>query len=142
MTILLFVLMVVSAIFVISIVYSRQREKRLRGYSGLPREEFVKHFAAQGVPRSVSETVYDSFKQRVRSEEFKPSPEMSIEDVFEQVSEDTEDDARHILEVLGIPAPPELILEDWEGRKVRTVADLALWIDWVRRQHNSPLDRP
>lgn len=117
----------------ISVIYLRRRDKRLDGYSGLSREDFTKHFTAQGIPSDVSGAVYDTFKSKVKSDTFKPSPEMSIEAVFEQIGEDTDDDARHILKVLGIPKPTEEVLESWPGKDVQTVSDMVLWTDWVRR---------
>lgn len=141
MAILLILLAIVLVIVVVSFIYSRQRERRLEGYSGLAREQFVEHFSAQGIPPSISEAVYDMFKKKVRSQNFRPSPEMSIEGVFEQLGEDTDDDAHHILKVLGMPEPSEEMLERWKGHGVETVSDLVVWTDWVRRQQNSPLDK-
>lgn len=139
MAFLLILLIAVLAVIVISSVSSRRWQKRLEGYSGLAKEEFVEHFSLQGIPRPISETVYDTFKKKVRSQNFRPSPEMSIEGVFEQLEEDTDDDAHHILKVLGIPEPSEEILERWEGHALETLSDLVVWTDWVRRQQNSPL---
>jgi hypothetical protein len=124
---------IVLGIVVISVVSSRRFEKRVEGYSGMSREAFIKHFSTQEVPSTVSGTVYDTFKAKVKSEKFMPSPEMSIEQVFEQLGEDTDDDARHILKVLGIPKPTDNTLEAWPGRGVQTVSDMVLWTDWVRR---------
>ena len=116
-----------------SMLYLKLREKRLEGFPGLTREEFAAHFSDRGVPPLVSTTVYDTFKEKVKSKNFKPSPEMSIEQVFEQLGEDTDDDARHILKVLGIPKPTDEKLESWPGEGVRTVSDMVVWTDWVRR---------
>jgi hypothetical protein len=65
----------------------------------------------------VSGTVYDTFKAKVKSKEFMPAPEMSIEQVFEQLGEDTDDDARHILKVLGISRLTDETLESWPGKQ-------------------------
>lgn len=124
---------VVLGIVVISVVSSRRFEKRVASYSGISREVFIEHFAAQGVPSAVSGTVYDTFKAKVKSKKFMPSPEMSIEQVFEQLGEDTDDDARYILKVLGIPTPTDETLATWPGEGVHTISDMVLWADWVRR---------
>lgn len=133
MAILWIVLLVLLFCVIGSFVYLGQREKRLEGYSGLSREDFVAHFAAQEVPSVVSQAVYDTFKAKVRRKEFMPSPDMHIEAVFEQLGEDTDDDARHILKLIGIPNPTDESRESWPGQEVRTVADMVLWTDWVRR---------
>lgn len=132
MAFLLIVLLVVLGILVISMISSRRWEKRIEGYSGMPREEFISHFSAQGVPPAVSGTVYDTFKAKVKSKTFMPSPDISIEQVFEQLGEDTDDDARHILDVLGIPNPTDEMLDGWLGKGVQTITDMVLWADWVR----------
>ena len=124
---------VVLGIVVISVVSSKRFEKRVAGYYGVSREAFIEHFIAQGVPSDVSGTVYDTFKAKVKSKKFMPSPEMSIEQVFEQLGEDTDDDARHILKVLGIPMPTDETLEAWPGEGVQTISDMVLWTEWVRR---------
>jgi hypothetical protein len=132
------VLGIVFAVFLviatISVFSQRQWKRRVQGYSGVPPEDFVEHFSAQGVPSSLVRMVYDTFKQKVEFKEFMPSPEMRIEEVFDQVDEDTYDDALHILKALGIPKPSDEILARWDGLSVKTVSDLVLWIDWVRRQ--------
>lgn len=133
MAILIILAAVVLGIVVISVVSSRRFEKRVEGYSGVSREAFIEHFSAQGVPSAVSETVYDTFKAKVKSKKFMPSPDMPIRQVFEQLGEDTDDDARHILKVLGIPKPTDETLESWPGEEVKTVSDLVMWTDWVRR---------
>lgn len=133
---------VVLVIIVISVVSSRRREKRLAGYSGLSKEEFVEHFAAKNIPRDVSEVVYETFKKKSGSVNFRPSPEMHIEQVFEQLGEDTDDDARHILKALGIPEPSESTLELWEEEGVQTISDLVMWTDWVRHQTNKSAGGP
>lgn len=142
MAILWISLLVILVIVVISVVYLRQRETRLRGYSGVARGEFVEHFNAQGIPARISEVAYDTFKGKARFEEFKPSPDMEIDKVFEQSEEDTEDDVRHILQALEIPYPDEETCERWSGARVRTISDLVFWIDWVRREYEGKVGSP
>jgi len=138
MAIVIILLAIFVVIVAISKVYLRQRERRLQAYTGLTREKFAAHFAAQGVPASVCEAVYDTFKEKVSAKTFMPSPEMSIETVFEQLGEDTDDDARHILKLIGIPNPTDESRESWPGKDVITIEDMVLWTDWVRR-HQEPV---
>jgi hypothetical protein len=142
MAILFISLLVAIVIVVISVVYLREREARLRGYSGVTRDEFVEHFNAQGIPARISEITYDTFKEKASFEEFMPAPDMDIDAVFEQLEEDTDDDLRHILEALEIPYPDEETCERWSGAKVRTISDLVVWIDWVRREYEGNLHSP
>ena len=133
MAILSIVALVAVGIVVISAISSRRFEKRVIGYPGMSRTTFIEHFSAQEVPASVSGVVYDTFKEKVKAQEFEPSPEMSVEGVFEQLGEDTDDDARHILKLIGIPNPTDESRESWPGQETKTVGDMVLWIDWVRR---------
>ena len=128
---------VVVVIVGVSFFYSRNREKRLEGYPGVSREAFIERFAGREVAASVSAAVYDTFKEKVKAKTFMPSPEMSIEEVFEQLGEDTDDDARHILKLIGIPNPSDESRESWPGKDVVTIADMVLWVDWVRL-HQEP----
>ncbi len=138
MAIMVIVVLVLLFFSIHAVVDSRQYEKRLQGYTGLTLEDFVDHFAADGVPASVSGAVYETFKKKVKAKTFKPSPDMSIEGVFEQLGEDTDDDARHILKLIGIPNPTDESRESWPGKDVITIADMVLWTDWVRR-HQEPV---
>lgn len=133
MAIVVILALVVSGIVVISVISSQHFEKRVQGHSGVSREVFIRHFAVQGVPPAVSGTVYDTFKAKVKSKKFMPSPEMPIEKVFEQLGEDTDDDALYILKTLGIPKPTDATLESWPGEGIQTISDLVMWTDWVRR---------
>jgi hypothetical protein len=142
MAILWISLLVILVVVVISVVYLRQRETRLRGYSGVTRDEFVERFDAQGIPARISEVAYDTFKGKARFEEFKPAPDMDIDLVFEQLEEDTDDDVRRILGALEIPYPDEETCERWGGAKVRTISDLVFWLDWVRREYEGKVSSP
>jgi hypothetical protein len=142
MAILWISLLVILVVVVISVVYLRQHATRLRGYSGVTRDEFVEHFNAQGIPARIPEVAYDTFKEKAPFEEFKPAPDMDIDKVFEQLEEDTDDDVRHILGALEIPYPDEETCERWSGTKVRTISDLVFWIDWVRREYEGKVGSP
>lgn len=137
MAILWISILVVLVIVVVSVVYLRQHETRLRGYTGVTREQFTEHFNAQGIPARISEVAYDTFKEKAPFEEFKPAPDMDIDKVFEQLEEDTDDDVRQILGALEIPYPDEETCERWSGARIRTISDLVFWIDWIRREHEA-----
>lgn len=142
MAILFISMLVILVIVVITVVYQRQHATRLRGHSGITREEFIEQFRTQRIPERVSDVVYDTFKAKASFEEFQPSPDMDIDEVFEQLEEDTDDDVRHILGTLGVPYPDEETCERWSGAKVRTISDLVFWIDWVRREYEGKVSSP
>jgi hypothetical protein len=110
--------------------------KRIKSYVGVPREAFLSALAEEGIPENISSAVFDFYKAKARRKGFNPAPEMDINGVFEEGSDDIDDTAIDLLKKLNLEAPSELTRMTWPGGEVRTAADLARWLYWAS-QHQS-----
>jgi hypothetical protein len=129
-----FVYFLVGAVLVIvlvSAVYSLRHQRRLAGLTGMSEEEFVRYFSQKGVSPNVSQMVFKVFRAKANSSSFTPSPDMGLEEVFNEVPEDVDDDALYILKQLNVARIPDEVRESWSGGEIKTLDDLTMWIGWA-----------
>lgn len=129
-----FVYFVVGAVIVIvliSVMYSIRHQRRLGRLRGMSEEEFVRHFSDKGVSPNVSQMVFKVFRAKARSSNFTPSPDMGLEEIFNEVPEDVDDDALYILKELNVPRVPDEVRDSWSGGEIKTLDGLTMWIGWV-----------
>ena len=131
MNFIYFLAATVLVIVLISLVYSRRHQRRLAQLRGMSEIEFVRYFSERDVPAVVSEMVYRVFREKARSPNFAPSPEMAFDGVFNEEPEDVDDDAQHILKKLDVPVIAEDVRESWSGGELRTIEDLTMWVNWI-----------
>jgi len=131
MNLVYFVIAVVFVIMLVSLVYSRRHQRRLAKLRGLSESEFIQHFSERDVPAALSQMVYRVFREKARSPNFSPSPEMNFGEVFNEEPEDVYDDARYILNKMNISEVPEDVQASWSGGEVKTLEDLTMWLSWV-----------
>lgn len=82
--------------------------KRIKSYVGVPREAFLLALSKEGIPENISSAVFEFYKAKARWKGFNPGPEMDINGVFEEGSDDIDDAAIDLLKKLQIQAPSEL----------------------------------
>jgi hypothetical protein len=128
---LYFLIAIGLVILLCSVIYSIRHQRRLAQLKGFPEEEFVRYFSERGVPPNISQMVFTVYRKKARSPNFTPSPDMSLDEVFNQAPEDIDDDAKYILNELNLPSVPEDIRDTWTGGEIKTISDLTMWIGWV-----------
>jgi hypothetical protein len=107
--------------------------KRKRSHKGLPREEFVRAFA--GIPPEIPDAVYTYSTGSWFFRDLSVRPEDSYEAVLQKGEDDVDDDGKILLKQLGLKLPPPQVLHEWD-KPIITLADMVLWLDWVRRNQN------
>lgn len=110
--------------------------KRVKGHSGVSEGIFVAQLAAEGITEDISSAVFRYYKRKARAKEFNPSPDMVINDVFEEGPEDIDDAAKDLLKELHLEHPSEGDREAY-GRDVQTAGDLARWLQWAKAHQPS-----
>ena len=111
-------------------------EKRVKGHAGLPEGVFVAQLAAEGISDEISSAVFRYYKRKTQVKEFSPSPDMVINEVFEEGPEDIDDAAKDLLKELHLAHPSEEAREAY-GRDVQTAGDLARWLQWAKSHQPS-----
>ena len=117
---------------------SAVHQKRLVKARGIPREEFVRALASEGIPGQISGAVYDYYQRESSTASFQVSPDFSLTTVFRRSHEDVDDDVREILGTLGLQLPPEAVLRQWPN-PLSTVRDVVNWVNWVKERQSSIL---
>ncbi len=108
-------------------------EIRLSRHRGVSREAFIEEFLKQSVPEEIPATVYDYYKLSVVSKRFTVAPDDSLDKVFGEIHEDVDDDASELARRLNMELPTEMVLREWRT-PVKTLRDMVLWLDWIRKQ--------
>ncbi|HZP17563.1 MAG TPA: hypothetical protein VFB00_06345 [Terriglobales bacterium] len=144
-----FVVLIAIAAFVFDL--------RRRKHKGVSREEFIRAFARDGIPREILDAVYKFFTRSWFFGKLTIAPDDSLE-----IEADVEEDAALLMKKLGLKPPSEEARLRWNeqiqtsrGRSsdaprfsmdsnqpspIQTVRDMVLWLDWVR-QHQNPISR-
>jgi hypothetical protein len=106
--------------------------KKIREHKGVSKEIFTSQLFAYGVPERISSAVYVFYKRKGHSKEFNPSPEMDINETFDEGPEDIDDAAKALLKELHLIPPSEDDRQAWAtNRDIRTVGELARWLYWA-----------
>lgn len=130
-------LYLIGGIIVVSVVaWVVTDQVRLRRKRGLSREEFVATFRKEGIDDAVPGLVYDHYSSFAVGGRYAVSPDDSYEDVLHEGAEDIDDDAEHLLKRLRLQLPSESARREWSP-PLRTVRDMVLWLDWIRRRQES-----
>ena len=112
-------------------VIHRRRLRRKTG--GLSRDRFVSKLEARAVDPSVAGAVYDHYKKDSEVPDYLVSPKDEVDEDYWLVDEDLEDDLAEIVRECSLELPPEDARREW-SKPLRTVEDVVLWVDWVRRR--------
>jgi hypothetical protein len=111
--------------------------RRLRRHTGQKRSEFTTEFSTAGFSSAVAGAVYDHFKRMGVWKNFCPAPSDTLEQTYQTVDEDVDDNLEEILKQLGYEMPNSAILREWE-RPVETLSDVVEWLDWAVKKQASP----
>lgn len=131
-------------------------QRRLGKHRGVSREEFIRAFANSATPPEIPGTVYDFYKSRVLAKGFSVAPDDDYENALWEGEEDIDDDARFLMEKMGLKLPPEEVRAQWAEQTLRsrqrqltlttdsarwmqpiqTLRDMVMWLDWVRRHQS------
>jgi len=133
-----------------------------RKHRGISREEFIKAFSQTEVPAEIPATVYDFYTKRVVFQHFSIAPDDSYREALHECEEDIEDDARFLLQKLGLKPPSLEVHQQWSEQvlstraksqsvptflldstkllqPIQTVRDMVLWLNWVRQHQQQTL---
>ena len=139
-------------------------DMRLRNRHGISRDEFVRAFSDVDIPAEIPVAVYDYYKKGVIFEQFGIAPDDDYEDVLHKGEEDVEDDARFLIQELGLKPPSEETRLRWNEQiqtlrarspvaprfsadsthlmqPIRTIRDMVLWLNWVRQNQKAATSR-
>ena len=133
-----------------------------RKHRGISREEFIKAFSQTEIPAEIPATVYDFYAKRVVFQHFSIAPDDSYQEALHECEEDIEDDARFLLQKLGIKPPSLEVHQQWSEQvlstraksqpmpnflvdpakllqPIQTVRDMVLWLNWVQQHQQQTL---
>ena len=100
----------------------------------MEKPEFMAWFVERSVPDSIASAVYDYYSSVALGDHVSISPEDSF-DALRVGQDDLGDDLQRLLKRLGFELPSSTVLRD-SPFPIKTIGDVALWLDWVR-QHQS-----
>jgi hypothetical protein len=110
--------------------------RRQRQGKSFTREAFIEAFRPLGVPDAIAATVFDYYTSHGVWKGFPFSPDDAYSLVLYDDPDDIEDDARALLERLGMAFLPEYIRREYGDKPITTLRDMVLWLDWMR--HHQP----
>lgn len=109
---------------------------RLRRRRGLSRDQFAEAFREDDVPYKIAAAVYDYYSSFAGDRGYAVSPEDTYDGVLIESDEDVLDDAQRLVRQLRLRLPDESTL--YSGSlSFRTIRDMVLWLNSVRRQQSS-----
>ena len=116
---------------------------RLRRHRGMPRESFIDHFIAQGIPGEIAAAVFDYYKRESFWRRFQAAPEDVLQTVFGRSRDDLEFDLERILRILqpDIPMPRTAVLYGYSGG-FETVEDVVKLVDWILSRYRDVAHQP
>jgi hypothetical protein len=127
------VVMFVGVFMVIDNFKLRRLRRHRKGREGFTREKFLDSFRPHGVPDAIAATVFDYYTSHGVWKGFPLSPDDTYSQVLYDDPIDIEDDARALVERLGMFFLPEYIRREYGDKPLVTVRDMVLWLDWVRQ---------
>jgi hypothetical protein len=110
-----------------------RRLRRQRQGHGFTREQFVDVFRPLGVPEKIPSNVFDYYASHGVWKSFPYSPDDAYSQVLCDDPDDIEDDARALVERLGMQIPPEYVRREYGEKPIKTLRDMVLWLDWIRQ---------
>lgn len=133
---------------------------RISKHHGIPKDEFIRIFTDISIPAGIPAAVHDYYKRGVIFKDFGIGPDDSYEYVLGEGKEDIDDDARFLINQLGLKLPSEELRLQWEeqmlaprrkasdtvnllpnstqwAQPIQTVRDMVLWLDWVRQHQDA-----
>jgi len=129
-------LYILAGLLVFVVAGTIVNEIRLARHRGISRETFIEEFLNESVPEEIPAAVYDYYKSSVVSKKFSVAPDDSFDEVFGQSHEDIDDDAEELVTKLNMELPIEMVLREWPT-PVKTLRDMVLWLDWIRKQQRN-----
>lgn len=116
----------------------RFRRIRLdRNGKGFTREQFVKAFQASGIPDDIPAAVYDYYRSQKGYADFSFLPDDEYSKVLYDDPDDLDEDARALVNHLGMVLPPNYILREWSDKPIKTLRDMIAWLDWIRQNQRA-----
>lgn len=111
--------------------FSRLRHERQR--EGITREQFVGKFKLLGIPENIPTIVLDHYTAFKIWQDFPFTPEDDYSRLLNIAPEDIENDAKALIEKLGMQFLPEYIRREYGDKPIRTLRDMVMWLDWMRQ---------
>jgi hypothetical protein len=127
-------------LIVIWVTMDQLRLRKLRHQrqgKGFSRERFIKAFRELGIPENIPATVFDYYDSQKRWNAFPFSPDDKYSEVLYDDPDDLEEDAKALVERLGMRFRPEYIRREYGDKPIETLRDMVLWLGWMR-QHQPP----
>jgi hypothetical protein len=119
-----------------------RRLRRQRQGHGFMRKEFVEGFRSLGISEKIPGTVFDYYTSQSAWKNFPLSPDDTYSRVLCDDPEDIDDDARALLEQLGMQFPPEYVRREYGDKPIKTLRDMVLWLDWMRQHQRGTRPNP
>ena len=113
--------------------FKLRRLRRQRQGEDFTREKFIDSFRPLGVSDAIPAAVFDRYTSHGVWKDFPLSPDDTYSKLWIDDAEDTECDARILVEQLGMVFLPEYIRREYSDKPFVTVRDMVLWLDWVRQ---------
>jgi hypothetical protein len=107
--------------------------RRQRQANGFGRDQFIEAFRQLGIPDNIPSTVYDYYGSRKAWKDFPFSPDDKYSEVLHDDPDDLDDDGSALVRQLGIILPTEHTLREYGHEPIKSLRDMVLWLDWVRR---------
>ena len=111
----------------------RRLRLRRQGH-GFTREQFIEAFRSLGISEKIPGTVFDYYTSQSAWKNFPLSPDDTYSQVLCDDPEDIDDDARALLERLGMQFLPDYIRREYGDKPIKTLRDMVLWLDWMRQR--------
>jgi hypothetical protein len=122
-----------ASVFSLLHYFKLRRLRRQRKGEDFTREKFIDSFRPLGVPDAIPATVFDHYTSHGVWKDFPLSPNDTYSKLWKDDPEDIEEDARILVEQLGMVFLPEYIRREYSDKPFVTVRDMVLWLDWVRQ---------
>lgn len=117
-----------------------RRLRRQRQGHGFTRQQFVDAFRPLGVSDAISATVFDYYTSRGVWKGFPLSPDDTYSQVLYDDPQDIEEDARTLVERLGMRFLPEYVRREYGDKPIKTLRDMVLWLEWMRQRQPAPAE--
>jgi hypothetical protein len=111
--------------------FSRLRRERQR--KGVTREQFVAEFSTLGIPENIPATILEHYGASRIWQDFPFTPDDDYSRLLNIAPEDIEDDAKALVEKLGMQFLPEYIRREYGDKPIETLRDMVLWLAWMRQ---------
>ena len=90
-------------------------------------------FSTLGIPENIPATILEHYGVVRIWQDFPFTPDDDYSRLLNIAPEDIEDDAKALVESLGMQFLPEYIRREYGDKPIETLRDMVLWLDWMRQ---------